>query len=343
MKYELWHSESDGSYMLFLEGNRSAHEFKKRNARVIWTIEANTYKEALGKHDIFLGLSELQPGRSEQSASRELTTRVTVVMYLDEDGTKRFVEVPGWVGVIPRLARAKLSFSTGLGQVYVERPYCDLANTPGEITMVELRSADGMRRMFQELPGRIDDKGQISELVHQRLGANMSRWRIIVAHVPEQLVWWKPGEVYLVDQRPLPFHDEVMRCTTIDELVYAIRSMQGGRIPAIAGIAGYAMALVAWEQALTNNHGILRRLYEAKTFLDVARPSDSDLAAATKRICDAADAFHDANSFPPFEWASPKAVSNCVLEEAHSIAAAIPSAVLVQHELFGKLDRSPEL
>src|SRR5688572_2835211 len=334
MNYELWHSESEGSYMLFLEGNRSAHEFMKPDARVIWTFEANTYKEALCKQDDFLGLSSLQSGRSAQSVSRERTTRFTLVMYLAEDQNRRSVEVPGWVGDIPRSSKAKISFSRGLAQVYAARPVHDLVNAPaGEITIVDLRSTDGMRRMFQELAGRIDDQEQIHQLVQQRLGTNIHRWRIVAVHVSEPLARWKPGEVYLVEQRPLPFGHEVVPCRTLDELVRAIGRMKEGRMPAIAGVAGYAMALVAWEQALTNRDydGILSHLHEAKKLIDAARSADSDLAEATRRICDAADAFVaafiDANSFPPFEyaWPSGKQVADRVLEEAHSIAAATHS------------------
>lgn len=67
MKYELWYSKSEGSYVLFLTGNRSADQLVKTDAQVIWTVEAVTYKEALQKGDDFLRLSMRQSGGAEVS------------------------------------------------------------------------------------------------------------------------------------------------------------------------------------------------------------------------------------------------------------------------------------
>jgi hypothetical protein len=58
MKYELWHSESECSYTLLKEGDRSAEHLKEADARVICVVEAETYEEALQKRNDFLGWGE---------------------------------------------------------------------------------------------------------------------------------------------------------------------------------------------------------------------------------------------------------------------------------------------
>lgn len=331
MKYELWHSESEGSYMLFLEGNRSAEREKARDARVIWTAEAISYSEAIQKHDRFLGLSSLQSAGSE---------RVTMGMYLDEDGNERSVEVPGWVGVVPRLVKASVRISAVLGQVYVERPCRDLTNPPGEITVVELRSTDGRRRMFQVLDGQIGDLARIREIVPRRLGTDIPSWTIVATHVSKPGVWWSQGEVHVVDQRLLPSRHEIIRCRTLGDVALAIRTMQVCRMPEIASAAGYGMALVAWKQAITEGDSdaweLQNHLRDAKGILDATRPEDLALSAATNRIFAAADAFYDDNNFSPVQWPSSEEMAEHVLKEAHSMAAALHSTALVQREFFKK-------
>lgn len=54
MKYELWHSEAERWYILLLEGNQLADKRKAPDARVIWTVEAYSYKDALQKRADFL-------------------------------------------------------------------------------------------------------------------------------------------------------------------------------------------------------------------------------------------------------------------------------------------------
>lgn len=115
----------------------------------------------------------------QASGSLEPTRRVTMGMYLDENGDERHLEVPGWVGVIPHLAAAGVPPTRRLGQLYVERPYPDLATAPAEITSVDLRSTDGNVRMVQEFVGRIEDEKQILERVSERIGPDMPHWRIV--------------------------------------------------------------------------------------------------------------------------------------------------------------------
>jgi hypothetical protein len=58
MKFELWRSESESSYMLLLEGDAASDHVKPEDAKVVWTIEASTYEEALEKRNEFLGWGE---------------------------------------------------------------------------------------------------------------------------------------------------------------------------------------------------------------------------------------------------------------------------------------------
>lgn len=201
MKYELWYSESECWGVLLCEGDMSS--LKGPGARVIWTVEANTYKEAAQKRDEFLertgtefvssrdhdGLQKFfasdayKRERSKRSTSREPTTRVTSVVYLDGDGNQRSVDVPGWVAITPDLvallAEAETGFSMIMGPIYFERPYSDLTSAPDEITVVDLHSYDGTSRMVQEFSGHIHDKAQLNELISQRLRPNVPHWRIV--------------------------------------------------------------------------------------------------------------------------------------------------------------------
>jgi hypothetical protein len=58
VKYELWQSESTGSYMLLYEGDTSSDHVKDPDAKVTWTCEAETYEEALQNRNDFLGWGE---------------------------------------------------------------------------------------------------------------------------------------------------------------------------------------------------------------------------------------------------------------------------------------------
>jgi hypothetical protein len=116
----------------------------------------------------------------------EETTRVTIVSYIDQNGQQGTMEVPGWVGAMPHFMDARIDFSEVLGQAYVERPYETTRDAPDELTVADLRSLDGMVRMFQEFSGSIQDKAQIRRLVIRRLGSEAGKWQIVSAHVLKQ-------------------------------------------------------------------------------------------------------------------------------------------------------------
>lgn len=58
MRYELWYSESESSCALLHEGGIASDHLKEPDAKVIWTVEAETYEEALQKRNDFLGWGE---------------------------------------------------------------------------------------------------------------------------------------------------------------------------------------------------------------------------------------------------------------------------------------------
>ena len=90
---------------------------------------------------------------------------------------------------------AVIKASVLLGQMYFERPggcapldtgeFLSEVRAAGikEITVVDLRSADGMKRMCQEFYGRIEGIERISNMLLRRLGPEMSNWTVVVSHV----------------------------------------------------------------------------------------------------------------------------------------------------------------
>ena len=62
MKYVLWHSASESSYTFIHEGDATSDHFRPQDARVIWTVDADTYEEALQKRNDFLGWGEYKTG-----------------------------------------------------------------------------------------------------------------------------------------------------------------------------------------------------------------------------------------------------------------------------------------
>jgi hypothetical protein len=126
-----------------------------------------------------------KPLEPEGSAKGQ-TTRVTIVSYIDQEGQQGTLEIPGWVGAVPHFIEARIQFTHVLGQAYVERPYSTRKDAPTELTVADLRSANGMERMFQEFAGIIHDNARIGVLVNQRLGLDAGQWEIVSTHVLKQ-------------------------------------------------------------------------------------------------------------------------------------------------------------
>jgi methylthioribose-1-phosphate isomerase len=97
-------------------------------------------------------------------------------------------------------------------------------------------------------------------------------------------VWWEDGAVCLVDQRLLPQREEVVRCTTLEQVAQAIRSMQVRGAPAIGCTAAYGMVLAAQRSSAAAAAQLHAELAEAKALLDAQRPTAVNLAWATARM-----------------------------------------------------------
>lgn len=192
MKYELWYSPSEKDAVLLHESDRSSSQLKASDATVIWSVEAETYQEARQKRDEYLESERSDFAIINGDTS---TTRFTFAEYLDGDGQTRSLTAPGWIGMVQPLMDEGVEVSCVLGQMYVERPGAGaslelaefsrqvVALGVEELTVVDLRSIDGMKRMCQEFYGRIEGRERIGYMIWQRLGSEVSNWRIVEATV----------------------------------------------------------------------------------------------------------------------------------------------------------------
>jgi methylthioribose-1-phosphate isomerase len=99
-------------------------------------------------------------------------------------------------------------------------------------------------------------------------------------------VYWENNQLYMIDQRILPLHYEILAYTGHQAVALAIRDMVVRGAPAIGAAGAYGMALAAYESAATNRAGLLADLTRAKAVLDDARPTAVNLSWATTRIMD---------------------------------------------------------
>lgn len=204
LKYQLWYSESERSGLLLHDEDKTWP--KPSDARVIWTVEANTYDEAIQKRDEFLERAGFAfasysdpeavlamhtigvdaPGRvRSQQPVYERTTRLTMCVHLDSDGNQQVFEMPGWIDnasqIEVRLAQARSGCSAS-AFIFVERPYGDLTSAPAVITVVDIHSSDGQSRMVQEFAGHIDDHALLEQLIKRRIGPGWTDWKPVQVH-----------------------------------------------------------------------------------------------------------------------------------------------------------------
>lgn len=129
-------------------------------------------------------------------------------------------------------------------------------------------------------------------------------------------VWWEAGQVCLIDQRLLPNETTIVRCSTVEDVARAIRTMQIRGAPAIGCAAAYGMALAAWDAARSAADGDHQRVYDhlatAKMLLDAQRPTAVNLSWATRRVLESTRRLIDP---------SPEAIAHAALTEAHAILA----------------------
>ncbi|HZF51943.1 MAG TPA: SEC-C domain-containing protein [Polyangiaceae bacterium] len=201
MKYELWYSESERSGVLLHERDTPSVGLKWPDARVIWTVNTGEYTVAA---DVCAAV--LHWGNRE-SGGPQATVRLTLAFYLDRQGERCNAIVPGWVGrnlallpgaedvyvgLLDYLSLVVPDRSEILGYVYIERPGCVVfdgptlviqAKKPEVLTVVTLLSTDGTEELAQEFDGRFQDSHEISRMVSERLGSELSDWTITEAQI----------------------------------------------------------------------------------------------------------------------------------------------------------------
>jgi methylthioribose-1-phosphate isomerase len=108
-------------------------------------------------------------------------------------------------------------------------------------------------------------------------------------HVPgdasadRKTVWWADDAVCLIDQTRLPFVAEVVRCTTVEEVAHAIRSMQVRGAPAIGVTAAYGLALAARLHPALCISDLQAALVQEAAVLRATRPTAVNLGWALDR------------------------------------------------------------
>jgi methylthioribose-1-phosphate isomerase len=89
------------------------------------------------------------------------------------------------------------------------------------------------------------------------------------------------GELHLIDQRALPIEKLMIRCKTLEAVVFAIKDMIVRGAPAIGATAAYGMLIGAKE---AGSDLTLSKLLEIKAVLDASRPTAVNLMWATQRV-----------------------------------------------------------
>src|SRR5215212_369141 len=110
--------------------------------------------------------------------------------------------------------------------------------------------------------------------------------KMITADTLQHIWWQEPGRgvsdraasptpgaaVGLLDQRLLPAQEVAVRCTSVEEVAYAITSMQVRGAPAIGCTAAYGMLIALLSSCAATKADMLADLAAAKVQLDAARP-----------------------------------------------------------------------
>jgi hypothetical protein len=208
VRHDLWYSERERSGALLHERDSSLARQQWPDARIIWTIDADTYAEAAQNCEVVLSWGNRISEELRMIPAREPSVRITLAFYRDAQGKECHIAVPGWVGRMPALVPGTECLYLGLldhlapvrpddfgqllGHVYVERAgrtafdgttFVIQASAPQELTVADLRSVDGRERLWQEFDGRYEDRQKISTMVGLRLGPAMSDWTITMSHV----------------------------------------------------------------------------------------------------------------------------------------------------------------
>ncbi len=94
--------------------------------------------------------------------------------------------------------------------------------------------------------------------------------------MPVRALWYRPGTLFLIDQRELPGRTVVRRLTRIGEVADAIRTLTVRGAPAIGVAAAYGMALAARTRGETPDR--------AASVLRATRPTAHDLFVGIETV-----------------------------------------------------------
>jgi len=95
---------------------------------------------------------------------------------------------------------------------------------------------------------------------------------------------WQDGYLVLIDQTRLPRELAYVRCSTVEEVADAIKTMKVRGAPAIGVSAAYGMALAAANYPLQGKEEFLQYLRETSDLLASTRPTAVNLFWALQRM-----------------------------------------------------------
>ena len=97
-------------------------------------------------------------------------------------------------------------------------------------------------------------------------------------------VYWKKGEVVLIDQRLLPLRVKYLRLRTAKQVAKAIKEMAVRGAPAIGVAAAMGLALTAYHCRSKDRNRVLERLRKSYEVLRATRPTAVNLFWALNRV-----------------------------------------------------------
>jgi len=122
---------------------------------------------------------------------------------------------------------------------------------------------------------------------------------------------WKDGVVTTVDQTKLPNQTVLLKMTSCDEVVKAIKTMQIRGAPLLGVAAAYGLALTAYYSKVGDRGRLIEELSASAQFLKTTRPTAVNLFWAIDRVMEKAKKT-EGNAM---------VVVRAVVEEAQRIAA----------------------
>lgn len=99
-----------------------------------------------------------------------------------------------------------------------------------------------------------------------------------------QTIELRGRSVVLIDQTRLPGELKLVRCTSADAIVHAIKTMQVRGAPALGVAAAFALAVTALRSRARDKAGLLRELERAARKVRKTRPTAVNLFACLDRV-----------------------------------------------------------